>query len=96
MSHAADSLNPKRVVLNVKSLKSDEGIVKAFLRYSKHSEGEYDRNIHYIHLSDYDVITTTNRCFVGLFFDSDFYVVLFEISMLWWRAGSDIVGMYHF
>jgi hypothetical protein len=50
MSHAADSLNPKRVVLNVKSLKSDEGIVKAFLRYSKHSEGEYDRNIHYIHL----------------------------------------------
>ena len=41
---------PNRVLLLVKSPKSDEAIVKAFLRQSQRPEEEYEENIHYIHL----------------------------------------------
>ena len=50
MNHLSSLSAPKRVLLNVKSLKSDEEVVKAFLRYSQRPEDDYERNVHYIHL----------------------------------------------
>ena len=47
-----ESINgfPKRVVLLFKSSKSDEEVVKAFLRHYGRAEGEYESNERYIHL----------------------------------------------
>ena len=50
MQSPVATYTPKRVVIIVKSVKSDEEIVKAFLRYSERSEEEYEGNQHYIHL----------------------------------------------
>ena len=45
-----DATAPQRILLNVKSPKSDEEVVKAFLRFAQRSEDEYENNQHYIHL----------------------------------------------
>ena len=41
---------PRRVLTIVKSSKSDEEILKAFLRFGKRSDNEYENNQQYIHL----------------------------------------------
>jgi hypothetical protein len=41
---------PRRVVLLFKLEDPDEDIVKAFLRYCRRSESEYEENKHFIHL----------------------------------------------
>ena len=50
MNRSTSLFAPKRVLLIVKSPKSDEEVVKAFLRYSQLPEEQYEKNIHYIHL----------------------------------------------
>ena len=47
---SVSSKAPKRVLLLVKTLSSDEDTVKAFLRHSQRPEKEYKENVHYIHL----------------------------------------------
>ncbi|EXJ78280.1 hypothetical protein A1O3_09441 [Capronia epimyces CBS 606.96] len=39
----------RRVFINVKTPKSDEEIVRAFLRHAKRPDDEYEKNVHLIH-----------------------------------------------
>lgn len=50
MSNAVADPTPKRVIIVVKSTRSDEEIVKAILRHLDRAEDEYERNEHFIHL----------------------------------------------
>lgn len=50
MNHSLSLFAPKRVLLIVKSPKSDQEIVKAFLQHLQRPEEEYEKNTHYIHL----------------------------------------------
>lgn len=42
--------SPTRVIILSKSSKSNEEIIKAFLRHSSRPEDEYERNLHFFHL----------------------------------------------
>ena len=50
MENLQDPTTPRRVLINVKSPKSDNEIVEAFLRFENRPEDEFKKNVHYIHL----------------------------------------------
>ncbi|OQU97141.1 hypothetical protein CLAIMM_03125 [Cladophialophora immunda] len=50
MASPAIATAPLRILIIVKSPQSDEEIIKAFLRYARRSDSEYEKNQHYIHL----------------------------------------------